>query len=228
MTHWMMPWGQLAEFQAADASLAAQFFDTPNAYVAGGPFRGYSCHPVALYTSFDAYARAWPGYGGYVCYDPEAWAQTPVIEKQHPRAFLSAFASLAHSRGAVLIAAPSRDIVFAPGADCTHQQGEPIDTAYLRCGIPGACADADIFLCQSQGDQPNVAAYTALVTAAHAQQPAGQQLWAELTSQGTSTTDQMVAAYKAVKAIAAGFWVNTDTASVATVAAFFRAVAAGA
>ena len=200
-----------------------------DSYVVGGPYKdGFACQSVPLYTSFDSTPGCWPGIGGNVCYDPERWDQTPLIEQQHPKAFISAFASVAHGRGATFIAAPSRDLVYAPGADCQWKVGESIDDAYLRCSIPAAAAPADILICQSEGDTASVPAFTRLVFTAKAQQRDGQQLWAELTSAGNITTAQMLAAYKSVKTSVTGFWVNTNTQSVAKVVAFFKAVAAGA
>src|ERR1043166_7150496 len=118
-----MPWGQLKWLQTADAPMARKFFDQPTSFVVGNnPFPGappyWRCQVLPLFKSFADYARAGASMqGGWVCYDNEHWAGTPMIEQQKPKAFMNAFAQLAHARGQQLVAAPSRDLIYVPGCD---------------------------------------------------------------------------------------------------------------
>jgi len=221
---WIMPWGQLAWLRAYDDATARKAFDTPDSLVAGGPVPHYATTPVRNYTSFDQYAHE-PQFGApWVIFDLEAGAgfPAPAVEKRHPEMAIAAFASLASGRGQGLIATPSRDLVYVPGSDCPVQPGEDISAAYLRTGVPGTAAAAQVLLVQAQGVQKDPAAYAALIQGAMAQQPAGQATWAGLTTGGAATSGQMTAAQRAAAALGvSGFWVTIADQSQAGVAAAF-------
>jgi hypothetical protein len=225
MTSWCMPFGEMAWLRGVNEAVAAQAFDTPSSYTFGGQVPGYATTPVNVYTSFADYARAFPGVGGWVAYDLEHWAKSPALEQIHPVAFMYAFGALAGGRGQQWIAAPSRDLIYAPGSDVPFKPPETINAGYLRTGLPGCAPAADVLLVQSQGAQSVPLAYAALVTAAAAQAAPGQQVWAALTTAG-ATAAQMVAAYQALAPTrVSGFFVNILAQDQAPIAeAFYAAV----
>jgi hypothetical protein len=221
-----MPYGQLAWLNALDPVLTKRLFDRSQSYVVGGAFPGLQCTPIKSYTSHDAFAHGAPGTGP-VAFDLESGNNypAPLVEKQHPAMSMQAFASTASAQGRTMIAAPSRDLVDVPDADLGRATGEDINVAYLRCGIPAACAPAQTLLVQSQGAQSNTTTFASLISGAKSQQPPGQILWAELTT-SAATSAQMVAAYDSVGSLGvAGWWVNIAAQSQAPVAAaFFKTV----
>jgi hypothetical protein len=224
VTSWCMPYGQLKWLSDYDDKLARQFFNTATSFVvANNPFPGYACTVLPLFASFDAYARAGSTMqGGWVCYDPEHWAKTPMLEQRKPKAFMSAFASLADARGQKLVAAPGRDLVYVPGCDDPWMWPEKINDAYLRTGIPAAAREADILLCQSQGSEKDLDAYNALLAGAANQQPDGQILWAGLTT-NFATAAQMTLACQEYPC--AGYFVTIAAQDqVKTCADFFRSL----
>jgi hypothetical protein len=230
VTSWCMPWGQLQWLKDYDTALARQFFNTPTSFVVGSnPFPGpppyWATTVLPMFKSFADYARAGSTmHGGWVCYDNEHWIGTPMIEQQKPKAFMNAFAQLASARSQQLVAAPSRDLIYVPGCDDPWKWPEKINDGWLRCGIPGGARDAQVLVCQAQGSEKDLDAYAALLAGAANQQPVGQVLWSELTT-NFATADQMFMAYQEVAV--AGFWVNILTQDQAPVAAdFFRQVAA--
>jgi hypothetical protein len=233
VTSWAMPWGQLQWLKDYDSALARKFFDTPASFVVGNnPFPGPPPHwatkVLTMFKSHAAYARALAAgqlpRGSWVCYDNEHWDGTPMIEQQKPKAFMNAFASDAHAWGHKLVAAPSRDLIYVPGCDDPWKWPEKINDGWLRCGIPGGARDAEVLVCQAQGSEKDLDAYAALLAGAANQQPVGQVLWSELTT-NFATADQMFMAYQEVAV--AGFWVNILTQDQAPVGAdFFRQVAA--
>lgn len=228
VTSWIMPWGQMAWLRQLDDALARRVFDTPSSFVVGGPVPGYGCTPVRLYTSLETYIAASAAYNGWVCYDLENWGASPAPEKQHPELAMRDFMLTARARGHGVIAAPSRDLVYAAGADSGIRANEDINAAYLRCGIPGTTTGAAVCLVQSQGAQKDLVAFTGLLEGAADQQVMGsnQALWAGLTT-AFSTAAQMKAAHDAAAASVSGFWVTIGTQAQAPVAAdFFRQVLA--
>lgn len=235
---WMTPWGQLAWLRAANEGIARQFYNLPTSYVVGGnPFPGappyWACKVLPLFATFEDYAAAGASMAGakfpLVCADFENWPKTSAWCKQHPAAAFAAFASLAQARGQQVVAAPSRDIIYAPGADMGWQWPETINDGYLRCQIPAvASAHAAMFICQSQGSEKDLVAFGNLLRGAYKQLPAGVDFWAELTT-NFATGAQMKAAYDTALTCGvpvAGFWVVVADQSQAQVAVdFFRLVA---
>ena len=224
---WIMPWGQMAWLRAYDDALARAVFDAPSSYVVGWPVPGYQCTPTRVYTSMDAYCQTGGSLvsGSLVAYDLEAWAASPMVDKQHPASSYAHFLSLAKARGHGVMATPGRDLVTVQGGDQVMDAGEDINAAYLRCGIPAACAGAHVLLVQSQGAQKDLAAFTSLISGAKAQQAdPNQQLWCGLTT-STSTAAQMTAAWEAAQPMVHGCWVTIGGQAQASVAAgFFRAI----
>jgi hypothetical protein len=209
-----MPYGQLAWLKQASPQTAKKFYDTPNSFVVGStPVPGLGATVLPLFASLHDYHYAGNTMTGsqfpWVCYDPENWARTMQIEKQHIKGMLWAFADLAHARGQKLVAAPSRDIIYAKPCDDPWQWPETIDAGYLRIGIPLAANDADVFICQAQGSEKDPVEYASLVFQADKQTLASQTFWTELTT-NFATAAQMKAAYDAAMASGArisGYWV---------------------
>jgi hypothetical protein len=219
------PWGQLARLRAYDDAVARRAFDTPNSYVIGGAVPGYAVTPVRMFPGFENYAKA-AAFGGWCCFDLEAWEASPMLDKQHPKSAYAHFIQLAQARGNPVIASPSRDLVYVGGADDRILPGEDLNTAYLRCQIPACGAGAQVLLVQAQNVQKDLAAFTTLIEGAAAQQVpgSGQALWVGLTT-AYSTADQMVAAHNAVVGDVTGFWVTIAAAEQVPVAAeFFKQV----
>lgn len=221
MTSWMIGATPLSALNDLDPSLAAQFFNRPESYViSGDPPAGWSTTPVTVYSAFRDYVKASPA-SHWVLYDPEKWSLTPPIERQHPKAFLTAFAELAHARGHQVIVTPARDLMSVAGADCSSRTtGLGTDAAYLACRIPAAGALADVFECQAQADQLHVTAYRSLVQGAKKQTRAGQPFWAGLTTLRGHPVSAIVECYEAVARIVDGFWLNTSAETISDAAEF--------
>jgi hypothetical protein len=214
MTSWMIGQKPFESLLALDPVLTTRFFDSTDAYIFGHVPKNSASNVVAVYPSFADYAKQAVAKAPWVLYTPENWPQTPVIEQRHPKAMMQTFTSLAHARGQRAIIAPARNLMVVPRADCSRQPGETIDAAYLRCQIP-AETPADVFICQSQADQMDTAAYAALVAGAKAQLPPETELWAGLTTLRKHPVPAIVAAYQAVQGNASGFWLNTNPATIA-------------
>jgi len=217
---WIEPWGQLAWLRQCDDAIARVCFDTPSSHVVGGPVPGYQVTATRLFTAFDTYAQTNPAYGGWVIYDLENWAQSPAVDKNDPAAAYSHFLSLAKARGHGLIATPGRDLVYAQGGP---QGGESLNDAYLRLGIPAACAGAPIMLVQSQGSQKDLAAFTSLISGAMAQRvDPNQAVWFGLTTAAGTTVKQLSDAYSAALALGvSGCWLTIGAQGQAQTAADF-------
>ena len=240
MLNWLMPWGQLQWLRQADEGIARRFFDQPSSYVVGSSrFPGsapyWACNVLPVFYSFETYATAGQSMTGsafpLVCADFENWPQTAPNVKRHPESSFWAFAQLASARGQQMVAAPSRDLIYAPGADKPWQWPETINDGYLRCQIPAvASAAAVAFVCQSQGAEKDLTAFSTLVAGAAKQVSSNVTFWAELTC-NLATPDQMKAAYDTALTCGAsppvaGFWlVIADQSQAPTAAQFLHLVA---
>lgn len=229
---WVMPWGQLAWLRALDDKLARKVFDTPTSYVVGNsPVPGYACTVMPVFYTWQPYAAAGSTQTGqafpWVCYDIENWQATDPKVKRCPESALYHFAVLAHARGQKVVAAPSRDIIYASGSHRPAQPPEDINFGYLRCQVPAAAEDADALVCQCQGAEKDLETYGRMLVGAAKQAPDGQLLWGGLTT-NFATAVQMKAAYDAAALSGApvtGYWVTIASQAQAPVAAdFFRSV----
>jgi len=233
---WIMPYGQLGWLRALNAGTARRAFDTPDSYVVGNsPFPSaaapWACKVLPVFYSFEPYANAGAVQTGakfpQVAYDPENWPATHPKVKRHPESALWHFAVLAAARGQQVIAAPSRDLIYAPGADRPWQAPESINQGYLRCQVPAAAEDAAALVCQNQGAEKDLEAYAQMLIGAAKQAPEGQLLYGGLTT-NFATAAQMQAAYDAAMGCGVpvtGFWVTIASQAQAQVAAdFFKAV----
>jgi hypothetical protein len=182
--------------------------------------------PTALYTSFAAFA-ADVAAGRLrspvhtVLYDVEKWAATPTIEQQHPRQYMLRFSELARAHGLFPILAPARDLVLVPGGICVKRRGESLSSAYLRCGLAGADADAAALVVQSQIDQSDVALFHRFLAGAARQARAGNPRIAVLAQLATAplgqpaSLAQLVAAARSAAGLVQGFSLDMRTADMA-------------
>jgi hypothetical protein len=228
VTGWLIGQAGLNALRDEDPHLAGKVFNRAGSFVIGMPPAGWDTVPVASYHSYAAYAEARVSQYRWVMYDPEAWSDTPLVEQQHPVAFIAAFATLAHARGQKVIAAPARDLVTVPGADySTRTFGQTVDGAFLAAGLPAACAVADIYHCQAQANQRSAVVYTALLDSAIGQLPAAFPVWAGLTVLRADPVASVVACYQAARAKVDGFWLNTGQDTAGPAAEFLRAISRG-
>lgn len=223
MTSWMIGQKSFESLLALDPVVTAKFFGNTDSYIFGHVPKNSASNVVAVYPSFADYANRALGTATWVLYTPENWPRTPAIEQRHPKAMMQTFTSLAHARGQRVIIAPARNLMLVPGADCNQQLGETVDAAYLRCQI-AAETPADVFICQSQADQMDTAAYAALVAGAKAQLPPGPELWAGLTTLRNHPVPAIVAAYQAAQGDVSGFWLNTNPATIADARQFLSMI----
>ncbi len=158
------------------------------------------------YTSeaqFEAAAASLP-VGSWVMYGLESTTNSPLAEKQDPKTYLSQFSRTAHDHGLHSIIVPGIDLVNVSGSNVHANPGEPGWQAYLRTGIPGACDNADVFLCESQSLQAQLATFNSLLSQAKAQVP-DAVMWGGLTTDRSSDTAQnYAAAYAGGLGLAAG------------------------
>jgi hypothetical protein len=228
MTAWLIGQTGLNALRIRDSKLAYHYFNHSTSFVIGAAPKGWNTTPVRLYESYTELTGPMTPYK-YVIYNPEYYGEdytkTPLIEQQHPTAFLDAFATLAHRHGKKVIAAPARDLMAQKTADyssATHN--EDADTAFLNARIPAACATSDIFHLQNQANQDDLVTFRALIDGSSAQLPTGFPMWCGLTTLRSDTVAEMVAAYHAALPRCTGFWLNTNTATIALAEAFLEAI----
>lgn len=198
---------------------ARHFFSSSRSFVIGHAVSGYAAAPVTDFKSYAAFGKA-IGHlhrGQWVLYDNEHWSFTPVNEQRHPAAYMRKFARLAHQHGLKVIEAPARDLMAVPGGDCTRQQGQTTDKAYLACRIPRDARFADIYEIQAQADQPTASGYARFVKAARRQARAANPhivLLAGLTTDRGGSAAQILACWKVTSKLVAGYWMNTNAGTV--------------
>jgi hypothetical protein len=234
---WVANGWDIHELDELDPATAAYFYDTPASY-------GTSPNPAAptvkdkftttAAADFDSYAQfaadladgaISPAFG-WVMYDPEDWANTPVDEQQDPGKYLKLFGQLAHANGYKVIEAPARDLGNVDTA-CPKESGETLDKWYIRCGIAGeAAVDSDIVLVQTQVDTTTLASYDWLFSNAADQisrnNPACGAYAEVSTSYGTAA--QMAAAAQSVTAD--GFYVSVSDSTIPQADQFLEAMEA--
>jgi hypothetical protein len=168
-----------------------------------------------------------------VLYDPERWRATPRAEQRDPLAAMRRFAAFGHAHGYAVVLAPARDLLAVAGARCTAH-GEPLDQAYLRCGMARAARWADVFSIQSQADEFDVAAFRAFIRAAARQARAahpGVRVFAGISTNpatGRARGPVLAAAVRSVQSTVDGFWANvfaTHPGQLQTAIGAFRTLA---
>ena len=156
---WVISGDDLGALRAGNAGLARRFFDNNETFVIGSPEdqdavpRGYRSIPTLLYPSLrefeaDIHRGSIDPRIAAVIYDPEDWAQTPAAERNSPLAAMHRFTRLATRWGYGPILAPGRDLALA-GHGCAKREGEHLDQAYLRCGLPSGAEGAEMFVVQA-------------------------------------------------------------------------------
>ena len=99
---------------------------------------GLTATPVDRFTSYKTFkndvSKIDKTIFRYVMYDNENWGYTPVIEREHPAAYMAEFASLAHSHGFHVIFEPARDLA-ATDLECPRQSGWNYNQWYVNCKI---------------------------------------------------------------------------------------------
>jgi len=197
---------------------------------------GLAATPLASYTSYAQFAQdladgSFPAGVKWVMFGLESTSASPEVEKQNPAAYLKDFALLAHRHGLHVIEVPGRDLVGVPGAACRAQTGEKFDHAFLRCHIPADARYADVLLIEAQGDQSDVPAYSALVTAAASQVQAvapGISVMSGLTTDRGDSAAQIFACWEATHATVSGYWMNSSTSTLPVAAQVLNLIRAAA
>lgn len=216
---WLTGSGSLTEIATMNRRDARHFFSSSRSFVIGHAVPGYAAAAVTDFKSYAAFGKviAHLHRGQWVLYDNEHWSFTPVAEQRHPATYMRRFAHLAHQHGLNVIEAPARDLMSVPGGDCTRQPGQTTDKAYLACGIPQDARFADIYEIQAQADQPTASSYASFVKAARRQALGANPhlvLLAGLTTDRAGSPAQIVACWKVTNKLLAGYWMNTNTATV--------------
>lgn len=218
----VVPFGQIwigtattaATLARIDPAIAATFLSGGRSVALGGTSAEPTAKAWASEAAFaaDVTSGAIPPSVRVALYDPEGWAATPLSERQDPAAAMALFGALARANGYLAVITPHPSLVTVPGAACAAQGGEPIATAYLRCGIQGAAArSADIVEVQGQYLENDVPAYRDFVAAAAAQARRANPGVSVLSGLSTNFTDDpraLFAAWQSVVGIVDGHYLN--------------------
>jgi hypothetical protein len=242
---WEITGANAVRIGRVDPVLARKLFGTSASFGLGNPAghqdqvpAGSAAVPTLVYRSLTRF-RADVGRGRIdpriraVLYDPERWRATPRAEQRDPLAAMRRFAAFGHAHGYAVVLAPARDLLAVAGARCTAH-GEPLDQAYLRCGMARAARWADVFSIQSQADEFDVAAFRAFVRAAAGQARAahpGVRVFAGISTNpatGRARGPVLAAAVRSVQSTVDGFWANvfaTHPGQLQTAIGAFRTLA---
>jgi hypothetical protein len=216
-----------------DPSAAVGLLGAPLSIVLGEPIGA----PVALaWSSERRFARqvaerTIPSSVRIVMYDPEGWDETPVAERRAPIPAMLAFGALARANGYLPVITPHPSLMAVHGAVCGALPGESLEAAYLRCGIQaGAARGADIVEVQAQFLETDTGAYDRFVADAAAQARRanpGVQVIAGISTMFTEDPQVLVAAWRSVRGVVDGHYLNVPQGVRPAVAvAFARAVLA--
>ena len=209
---WVGTLATIRRLHDQDDAVVAQFFDRPTSFALGGYGDAVSGASWASEAQFEAdlAAGAIPAGTRAVMYDPERWADTPVVEQRDPVAATRAFAAAARAAGYQVIVTPHPNLVGVPGAVCGPHPAESLEDAFLRCGITGAAARvADVVEIQAQYLETDPARYADVVgraaEQARAANPAALVI-SGLSTRFASTAQTLVDAWMAVRAIVDGHY----------------------
>jgi hypothetical protein len=218
--------------------LARHFFNTPGSYGTGTEHTknpvidGMAATPVLWYTSYKKFASDLQSGAitypyKWVFYDPEGWIHTPLAERQDPGTYMRMFAQLAHAHGLKVIESPARNLGLTTDSVCPKQQGETLNSWYLRCNIAGlAAAYGDAVIIQDQANQKQLAVYESFFNTAKQQalaaNPSIPVFPVVSTNRGSPAT--MIAAAKSVTAN--GYYVTIRHHRLSEAAEFFNAMKA--
>jgi hypothetical protein len=223
---WIMLGSTLDAIVATQPDVARATFDSAFSFADGKPWKqnqvpaGYATTPTVKYESYaqfasDVAAGAIAPEIKAVLYDPEKWDRTPVSEQVDPVTYLQLFASLAHSKGYLVIETPARDLMAVDGAACRSTPGETLDQAALRCNlVANAALHADVVQVQSQTDEFDPAQFRAFVTATAIQARAANPGVVFLAGLSTSpagrvaSPETLLAAAESVRGVVGGFYLT--------------------
>lgn len=241
---WIFSDENLAAIQRGNPSLAAKILTGPSTYVVtipGTTIRGAQrterkSVPTELFTSYSAFTHALErkeiGIGiRAVAYDPEHWSATPLNEQRNPLRYLELFSHAARQHGYTPILMPGRDLLLTSGSRCTKQQGETLDTAFIRCDIAEAARFTPVFEIQCAPIELNTSELSSFLRASARQARAANPsvtLTATLsTAPGGKriTAQQLLHAAKAMAPYVRGFQLNVSQGAESVEFAFLSAVA---
>jgi hypothetical protein len=233
-SNWVLTGWNIHQLDQLSPAVAGHFFNTPGSYATGpntatSPVSdGFATTGALVYNSYAQFASDIANHAiaasyGWVMYDPEYWAQTPLPEQQNPALYMQKFGQLAHANGLKVIEAPGRDLALVPGAACPQIRGEKLDHWYLRCDIPGAAAaSADMVVVQDQVNTTNLTKFDYLYSSSRSEaQAANAQIITDVEVSTTyGTAGQMATAAKS--ASADGIYINATTSTLSKTRSFLR------
>ncbi|HJX06754.1 MAG TPA: hypothetical protein VJ736_01670 [Actinomycetota bacterium] len=210
-----------------DPEAAAGLLGAPRSITIGEPIGA----PVALsWSSERRFARELsertiPSSVRIVLYDPEGWIATPAAERRSPVPAMLAFGALARANGYLPVITPHPSLMAVHGAACGAIVGESFEAAYLRCGIQAAAArSADIVEVQAQFLETDPDGYERFVTDAAAQAREANpsvQVVSGISTMFTEDPQVLVAAWRSVRGVVDGHYLNVPQGIRPTVAAAF-------
>jgi hypothetical protein len=209
---WVATLATIRRLHDQDDAVVAQFFERPTSFALGGyndAVPGASWASEAQFEA-DLAAGAIPAGTRAVMYDPERWADTPVVEQRDPVTAIRAFAAAARAAGYQVIVTPHPNLVGVPRAVCGPHKTESLEDAFLRCGITAAAARvADVVEVQAQYLEADPTRYADVVGGAveqaRAANPAALVI-SGLSTRFASTPQTLVDAWMAVRGIVDGHY----------------------
>ena len=175
------------------------------------PFQAFAALEAALEQHMLA-----PGAAA-ILYDYEKWVFTPVDEQRNPAPYVRQAADLVRAQGLRYLTSPSANLVkvMAPG---TGPSDAEMFAAYLRLGIAADAARyADVYVVQAQRSLRETDLFSDFVHQAAVQARAANPKVEILAGISTNpigrrvTTDDLVRAIAATRAVVDGYWLNIPT-----------------
>jgi hypothetical protein len=176
---WIVTTRALQAIEALNPGVAKHFFNTPRTFVVGSSatrlaqLAAPSALPTAKFTNESTLALEvqggdLPAGTRAVMFDDEYGGNlTPRAQQLHPGMYYNRAAQAAHAAGLLLVAAPSRNLVYSRApATATGK----VNSEFLRFGIARAVARyADVYEIDAQGSEARSSSYAAFVQAVSAQ-----------------------------------------------------------
>ena len=222
--YWIYYREDLTRLQPIDPAIINETLKGPGTYALehnnAGPPLPAGVIPVELFFSYASQQAAIsngsiiPGVTA-LADDPEFWPPTPVNEQRDPVTYLNNFSQADKAKGYSTVLIPGRDLMSVPSATCGQQKGESISQAYVRCGLPGAAANANVYVIQSASLETDIPDMTTLVQQAAAAARAANPHVIIIATLSTTPVSSPVGASTINKAARAvlpyvqGFEVNT-------------------
>lgn len=227
MKSWMIATGPLNALFRRSPELARRYFDTPSSFTSGKAPTDFLTTRAASHKSFSAFVKSTPAYT-WTLYNPERWeddyTQTPLLEQQHPSAYMDAFCTVAHRQGRSVILMPARNLVTVMSGDCAKMPSETVDDAYIRTGLARDGAAGDVFVVQAQALQPDPRAYAQFVQRSKMSLPEGHAIWAGLTTMRGDAVSLMVECWSAVEPAVDGFYLNSTPETIKVAEEFLSTI----